>query len=89
MSGQPFAPQLHSPPIGRDDVRRVLGDMDDAKIIQILSLKPSQADLEEAAMWVAGDGDILAKSGHRLGLTASTIVDIVAPDEDEEAAPMS
>jgi hypothetical protein len=35
-------------------------------LVEILALSPRLTDLEEAAIWVAGDGDILAKSGIRL-----------------------
>jgi hypothetical protein len=49
--------------------------LDDAKIVEILALSPRLTDLEEAAIWVAGDGDILAKSGHPL---AGAVADIVA-----------
>ena len=36
------------PTVSRDDLRRVLGELDDPKIIDILALNPSLADLEEA-----------------------------------------
>jgi hypothetical protein len=50
-------------PAASDDVRRVLGDVDDAKVAAILTLKPSLADLEDVAICMAGDQDILAESG--------------------------
>ncbi|MDT3684994.1 MAG: hypothetical protein RO009_08125 [Pseudorhodoplanes sp.] len=61
----------------------MLGDIDDNKIIEILALKPSLVDLEAAAMWLAGDSDILAKDGYQLSEAAAQIVDILAMDEDE------
>ena len=36
-------------------------------------------ELEEAAVWVTGDGDALAKSGHPLGGVVAAIVDIMIP----------
>lgn len=83
MSGQPPTSRAHSAPIGRDDLRRILGDMDDAKTIEILALNPSLADLEQAAIWATGDGDVLARSGHPLVGIAAAIVDILAVDEEE------
>lgn len=68
---------------GGDDLRRILGDIDDAKVVEILALKPTLADLEEAAIWATGDGDILAKGGRPLGGVAAAIVDILTADEDE------
>jgi hypothetical protein len=52
--------------VGHDDVVRILGETDDAKAIEILALKPTLQELEEAALWATGDGDILGQSGHRL-----------------------
>jgi hypothetical protein len=79
MSRQPSP----SATLGRDDVRGILGDIDDARIMDILALKPSLADLEEAAIWATGDGDVLAKSGRPLGGIAAAIVDILTADEEE------
>jgi hypothetical protein len=69
--------------VTRDEIKAVLGDIDDNKIIEILALKPSLVDLEAAAMWLAGDSDILAKDGYQLSEAAAQIVDILAMDEDE------
>lgn len=69
--------------VTRDEIKAVLGDIDDNKIIEILALKPSLVDLEAAVMWLAGDSDILAKDGYQLSEAAAQIVDILAMDEDE------
>lgn len=73
--------------VSHDDVRGILGDIDEAKIIEILGLHPSLPDLEQAAIWAAGDGDFLAKSGHPLVGVIAEIVDILAVEEDEEEPP--
>jgi len=49
-----------------EDVTRILGEVDDAKIVEILALKPTFQELEEAALWVTGDGDALARAVTRL-----------------------
>jgi hypothetical protein len=64
-------------------LRSILGDFDDAKIIEILVLNPSVADLEEAAIWATGDGDVLARNGRPLAGLAADIVEILTADEDE------
>ena len=69
---------------GRDDLKRILGELDDSKVVEILALKPTLPELEEAAMWAAGNGDVLAKSGRPLGRVAAMIVDIMTADEEEE-----
>ena len=88
MSKQPSSSSAaHAASAGRDDLRHILGDIEDAKILEILALRPTLADLEEAAAWAAGDGDVLARSGHSLTATAAEIVDILTAD-DEESPPV-
>jgi len=82
MSEQPIA-AAQPATVGHEDVTRILGEVDDAKIVEILALKPTFQELEEAALWVTGDGDALAKSGHPLGGVVAAIVDIMISDEEE------
>lgn len=65
------------------DVRKILGDLDDAKVADILALKPSLADLEDVAICMAGDHDVLAKSGHHVAVTAARIIELLAEAEEE------
>ena len=65
------------------DIRKILGDLDDAKVADILALKPSLADLEDVAICMAGDHDVLAKSGHHVALTAARIIELLAEAEEE------
>ena len=71
-------------PASRDDLQRILGELSDPKLIEILELNPTIADLEEATMCMAGDQDILAKSGHHVSATAGRIVEILGEAEEEE-----
>ncbi len=71
-------------PATREDFERILGNLDDPKVIDILELNPTVADLEEAAMCVAGDHDVLAKSGHHVSAVAAQVVEILTADEEEE-----
>lgn len=77
------APDFRPATVGRDDLIRVLGELDEGMIIEILDLKPSLNELEQAAIWVAGDGDVLAKQGHPLAGVVADIVDILTADEEE------
>lgn len=81
-SAQPTSGE-RSATISRDELRHILGDIDDAKIIEILALKPTLPEVELAAIWATGDGDVLAKSDHPLAGVASDIVDILTADEEE------
>jgi len=66
-----------------DDVRRILGDLDDAKVIDILALHPAVLDLEQASMWLAGDTDVFG-AGQPLPPLAGEIVAILTADEEDE-----
>jgi hypothetical protein len=65
------------------DIRRILGDLDDAKVATILAWKPGLADLEDAAICITGDHDVLAKSGHHVPATAARIVELLTEEEEE------
>jgi hypothetical protein len=70
-------------PAASTDVRNILGDLDDAKVAEIMALKPSLADLEDVAICMAGDHDVLAKSGHHVPVTAARIIELLAEEEQE------
>lgn len=65
------------------DIRHILGDLDDVKVTEILALKPSLAELEDVAICMAGDHDVLAKSGHHVPATAARIIELLAEEEEE------
>ena len=71
---------------GSDEVRHILGDLEDAKVAEILALKPTVADLENVAVCMAGNHDVLAKSGRHVPVAAARITELLAEDE-EQAAP--
>ena len=73
-----------SRPVRREDFERILGSLEDPKMIDLLKLKPSVKDLEEAAICLAGDHDVLAKSGHHVSPVAFRVVEIVTAAEEEE-----
>jgi hypothetical protein len=70
-----------------EDLRRILGHIDDRKAIEILALHPKVLEVEEAAVWAAGDGDVLAKGGRPLTGVAAEIFEMLTADEDEEEPP--
>jgi hypothetical protein len=71
--------------IGAAELRAIVGDVGEAKIkiIEILELRPTVAEVEEAMVWAAGDGDLLGKSGRPLSPMASAIAEILTADEEE------
>ena len=81
MKNQPAAGRAR--PVTSIDIRKILGDLDDAKVSAIQALNPSLADLEDAAICMTGDHDVLAKSGHHVPATAARIVELLAEEEEE------
>jgi hypothetical protein len=65
------------------DVRRIVGNIEDVTAMEILALRPTTDDIEQAAIWSAGDGDLLARQGRPLSGTVAAIVDILMADEEE------
>ena len=41
-----------------DDIRRIIANLDDEKLLDIMALQPTVLDIEEASLWLAGDSDI-------------------------------
>lgn len=68
-------------PIGEEELRRILVDLDDAKVLQILEVAPTVAELEEANLWASGEGDVLDRSGHPLVGNVARVYEILTRDE--------
>jgi hypothetical protein len=76
-----------SSPVTREELRQILGEIDERKVLEILALGPTIEDLEQAAKWVTGEGEIVGKSGHPLAGRPAEIFDILNADEEEEPPP--
>jgi len=66
-----------------EDVRRILGDLERAKVLDILALRPTVLDLEQASMWLSGDRDIFGPD-QPLRSPAGDVVAILIADEEKE-----
>lgn len=67
-----------------DEVRNILGNVDDAKMLAIMDLHPTIPDIEEAFAWLSGDLDVFGPS-RALKDIPGRIVEILTADEDEES----
>ena len=67
----------------RNDIKGVLGDIDPAEMLAIMSLRPTIADIEEASMWLEGDSDVFG-AGEPVQGVASEIIAILTESEEEE-----
>jgi hypothetical protein len=70
-------------PASRDDVKSVLGELDETKMLPVLALRPTVADLEAVSVWLGGDADVFG-SGEPIKGIASQIVTILTADEEED-----
>ena len=65
------------------DITGIMGPIDSDKLLQILSLHPTVAEVEEAAMWLSGDTDVFGANPPIKG-NVSDIVTILTAEEEEE-----
>lgn len=66
-----------------DDIKGVLGNLDQAQILAIMSLRPTIADIEQASVWLGGDPDVFG-AGEAMQGVASEIIAILTENEEEE-----
>jgi hypothetical protein len=71
------------------DIHRILGKLDAGKTARILALKPSLADLEDSAICMEGDSDVLAKSGHHAAAVVAAIIEILKAEDGRVAGKAS
>ncbi len=65
-----------------EDIRRVFRHLDDHAVASILALKPTAAELEEAAARSAGAGDVFAGVRPAKGIVEA-IVELVGTEDEE------
>ena len=65
------------------DITGILGPIDTDKLFEILSLHPTIAEVEEAAMWLSGGSDVFGVNPPVKG-NASHIVTILTAEQEEE-----
>jgi hypothetical protein len=73
-------------PASADEVKRILGELDEVKLLDILTLGPTVLDLEQAEMWLAGDSDVFGPGQPLPGLAGDIVAILTADEEDEQAA---
>ena len=56
-----------------DDLLRLVGDVDERKVFDILALRPTVAEIGQAALWAG---------------TAAERLDVLTADEEEEPPPI-
>ena len=71
-------------PASAEDIRAILGALNESDLLEIVHLQPTIRDLEEAATWLSGDRDIFG-AGEPLSGVVAEIVDVLTSDDEDEA----
>jgi hypothetical protein len=69
--------------VTQDDIKSILGDIDPAEMLAIMSLQPTIADIEQASVWLEGDPDVFGAGEPAQGV-ASEIISILTEKDEEE-----
>jgi hypothetical protein len=84
MTGKQSSNTQHPLLAAREDVLHLFRDLDDEDVLQILAMEATMLELQEAAAWLDGTGDILDRAGHQMTSRIAGILDIVDRGDDEE-----
>jgi hypothetical protein len=69
-----------------DDVTRILGELDPAKLLPIVELRPTVIDVEEASMWLDGDRDVFGPGLPLQGKPGQIVAILTEGEEEAEEA---
>jgi hypothetical protein len=69
-----------------NDIKQLIGDIDDNDAAAILAVGGTRAELEQAWLYAQGYGDIVDRSGHPLTGAAAQIFEILKSYREEEPA---
>lgn len=73
----------------RDDIIRLVGDVDDATVMAIEATRATYVEIEKAVKWASGNAEQLGKAGRQLSAHAEAVYNILlthpsfAPPERE------
>ena len=86
-SDKPAKSQGHALSLTASEIRRIVGDITDAKVMAILATDPSLEDLEEAVAWVEGETDVLGDLNLPMTGKVGEIYEILTAGEEWEEEP--
>ncbi len=70
--------------LSAEEIRRIAGDISDARVLAILDLDPSRDELEQAAAWAEGQSDVLGELELPLSGVVSELHEILTAGEEWE-----
>lgn len=85
MSRSEISAEKPSALAAHNDLRDVLGKLDDDKMVAIMALKRTIVDIEEPSMWLSGEADVFGP-GRALKDVAARIVTLLKADEEGDTS---
>lgn len=74
-------------PATRAEIGDMLGDLDDATLLEIMATQASPREVEEAAMWLAGEDDVMGDLRKPLDGRAAAVYRILVAREAVDDEP--
>ncbi len=70
--------------LSAEEIRRIAGDISDARVLAILDLEVSRDELEQAVAWAEGQSDVLGELELPLSGVVSEVHEILTAGEEWE-----
>ena len=64
-----------------DNVRHIVGDLEDVKVAEILATGATTEEIEEAAVWAAGESDVMGETERPLSGVVRRVYEILLAGE--------
>ncbi|MDJ0943856.1 MAG: hypothetical protein QNJ30_10345 [Kiloniellales bacterium] len=84
MTEPPKTTAPSGPALSAEEIRRIVGDISDARILAILDLHPSLDELEQAVAWAEGQSDVLGELELPLSGVVGELHEILTAGEEWE-----
>lgn len=72
------------PVTSAEEVRHIAGPLNDEAVAAILRVGPSLEELELAARYALGEGDVVDRAGHPLAGRVAQLYEILSAEEADE-----
>ncbi len=66
--------------LSADEIRSIVGDIDDARLARVEALAPTRAELEAAVAWIAGGDDEMHKERRALAGKTAEVFELLTTD---------
>ncbi len=73
----------HVVSVTAEDIKGILGELDDSTLLAIVDLRPTITELEEAQMWLSGDRDVFDPVPLK-GVAADIVTILQSQEQDDE-----